>query len=490
MKKKETHFSRTIRAIAGENINVSALSRKVGIERTFLYKMINGSRKVTDRKDVYAIAMGMMMSEKETEQLAEAYYMDQDGPVIYKRRQMVKDILEEFSKYESAIENISGGPGAVTLMRNECCVRVCGKNAVMIWTKQLLNDENACVNSGIKVYIQPTQKQIMDIIYVNFGMCGKKNSIQHLICMDKHISSEDDNLYNLECIKNIIPLLLGDFQYDIYIYYETPVFDNTPLPYYLVTQEYVMLYSAGCDEALVIKEENVHSFFNSKFDQKVIQSRKLVERVENFGEELDNLSEYYQRNVHVYSVLQKEPCFGNILTPGLIKRLVRTDCIEAKKITQMLTQRMQLCRQRHLVTNSCFTEQGLQQMLCERKAAETRGFEDFYRELTDEDVYHILKNAVDHIEKMIFCPIVLKSARIHISERMSVNLFDGQHCVLLYHHPLNGNIQINIEESSIVMALQDFMDHLMDSEYAYSREESQAFFTEALSRYGKMCGKI
>ncbi len=76
------------------NMRIVELSNFVDLDRSNLYKIVNGSRKLPDKSYIQTIAEILCLTKEEIDELNQAYEIDEVGSYIYYRRKKVEEILE------------------------------------------------------------------------------------------------------------------------------------------------------------------------------------------------------------------------------------------------------------------------------------------------------------------------------------------------------------------------------------------------------------
>lgn len=79
-----------------KNVGAYALSRFCGLDRSSMYKMINGKRNPSSEEMVRKMAQFMQLTPQEKTDFMEAFYIAQMGAEVYYRRKAVQELIQDF----------------------------------------------------------------------------------------------------------------------------------------------------------------------------------------------------------------------------------------------------------------------------------------------------------------------------------------------------------------------------------------------------------
>ena len=87
-------------------VGVYPLSQFCGLDRSSMYKIINGKRTPSDEDVVRKMAQFMHLTPQEKSDFMDAFYIAQMGAEVYYRRKSVRELIETFSRREGRKEYI------------------------------------------------------------------------------------------------------------------------------------------------------------------------------------------------------------------------------------------------------------------------------------------------------------------------------------------------------------------------------------------------
>lgn len=246
--------------ITMKDVGVYPLSQFCGLDRSSMYKIINGKRKPAGEDVVRKMAQFMQLTPQEKIDFMNAFYIARMGAEVYYRRKSVGELIETFSCREGKKEYIfheaeiaklelNGGSGEIPF-RGAVHVR----HAIL----QLFFGEAVKEDGKISVLVQPDFDFAMELLQV-FGEQNPNLTIQHLFCMnnnEKMVSMRKN--YNLSCLQKILPICACGCDYRARYYYDnvTARLNEFRLfPYLILTEHCALAFSADYQNALLFREE-------------------------------------------------------------------------------------------------------------------------------------------------------------------------------------------------------------------------------------------
>ena len=81
--------------ITMKDVGVYPLSQFCGLDRSFMYKIINGKRNPSGEDVVRKMAQFMQLTPREKTDFMDAFYITQMGEEVYYRRKSVGELMED-----------------------------------------------------------------------------------------------------------------------------------------------------------------------------------------------------------------------------------------------------------------------------------------------------------------------------------------------------------------------------------------------------------
>src|SRR5699024_165829 len=152
------------RHVHGKNIKTYALAQYCGIDRSNMYKIINGKRKPTSLEMVHKMARFMHLSPAEEQELEEAYQITVTGYDNYCRRRDVMNFFSEFILSTEALpsfkygEDQPAGGQETALLASPAEVR-------QALFRMISSEMSRQTDGHIQLLVQPDASFLIDLIH-------------------------------------------------------------------------------------------------------------------------------------------------------------------------------------------------------------------------------------------------------------------------------------------------------------------------------------
>jgi len=247
-------FSSKIRSIIAESgIKIQQLSKTSQVERTFLQKIIKGTRRPSDLKMLNRILDAMTLTKSQREELIMLYKMDLLGRENYLRIQAVKEFIEEFHNSTWNRDNILKIKYKYELEEINEITAINGKDELYWNIKAVLEGLVSEGVSKLRILMQPDNELYMKLFYM-LSQLKEDIEIEHIMCLEKNIKNVESNIYNIDSIKNMLPFLINRKNYNINTFYdETSSRFNkfSVFPYMIIIENKVIAISADYSSGII-----------------------------------------------------------------------------------------------------------------------------------------------------------------------------------------------------------------------------------------------
>ena len=253
--------------IHNKNIKTYALAQYCNLDRSNMYKIIKGQRKPSSLEMVEKMCKFMHLSPSEQADMEESYHIALIGRENYYRRKAVQQFFEEFriptlQLPATSPSNASDYADNATLLHSHLEIN---RSLLYIIASELKKS-----GGKISLLIQPDYTFLMNILTAG-GYASSSVDIDHIICLNnnQNVSFARQN-YNLNCLRNILPLYSNHYQYNCYYYYDdidavTSAF--ALFPYAVITTEYACLISSDMQSGFITKDPESLKLFSYLFSQ-------------------------------------------------------------------------------------------------------------------------------------------------------------------------------------------------------------------------------
>lgn len=466
------------RHIHQKNIKTYALAQYCGIDRSNMYKIINGKRKPTSLEMVHKMARFMHLSPAEELELDEAYQITLTGYDNYFRRKNVMDFFTGFNlstaslpsfKYKAEQSIVSQES---TLLTSSLEV----KKALF----HIISAEMGQQTEGyIRLLLQPDASFLINLIHTEC-QADTKVHIEHIICLNNN--SEKTQLqknYNLNCLKQILPLCGSCPHYKCFYYYDdisarTGKF--TLFPYMVITSECVCLLTAELDKGYIIRSENACKVFSDMFINYRKASTLLLNQISNVTEQLTFVTEF----LHEYGpsfCFQMTPCFTPFLTLSMLEKYITMDIMARSEFISYFHEYIKNMKawQEQGKTYCIFSYEGVRHFLETGKINEYP--EDIYRSFDMHDRLILIRKLIQECKNERYRMLKEPIGNVEHELYLFINQQSGY---LMFSSPHTGEpVYLNIEEPGLLFTFYDFCENLDDSMF-YMPEETEIMINELL----------
>ena len=284
-----SEFSDKCRAyIAKSNTNVYQISKKSGLDRTMLQKMVKGT-KVPSPPFFEKFCEFLAINKVEKNELDQLFKIERIGRDVYTRRCEIEHLFKDFKNLKAATKNmlsdnwLNAAPQLVDALQSKQDIKLSTEVDLVDTMRYVINEE--CDNQQEPIIY-------MDVFdTVPFGLnqlirCGqrtdKKITCTQFVKFGRSDPSHNVVVENIRTLRTIFPFAFKfTHDYDVYYsYINGNRYDETYniWPHYVVTQSKVLLISEKGDEGLLINSSEIAGSY--------------IERLERMKENCDRLFDF------------------------------------------------------------------------------------------------------------------------------------------------------------------------------------------------------
>lgn len=487
-------FSKTLRDhIQRNNIKIQSLSKASGVDRTLIQKMIKGDRIPADKEILEKLIEALMLSPRQAKELREAYYIGRIGEDIYLRHLQVKEMLEGFC-YDSNISDIS-----ITTKYEHSLMNAAG-NGVFYGCKyinQLLKavlEEEASGKGIIKMIIQPSYEFLLKLLTILASESSLK--IDHIFFLQGQSNETDQNKYNLNCIKNIAPLLTSGCEYTPHIYYEdiSSHLNNASIfPYVIITGTYVITLTADFNTAILYQNTSFQTLFTSVFNGLKVHTIALVNKLKPL---LKTYGHYHfmdtEPGTGLYSIdfkysLYSQPCLSLFANRSLVEKYINISNMPLKERFIYIYEKSR----KHFFhkiesgfeLTSYFTLEGIDYFWQTGRFFDIP--DELYRPFEKKDCLYILNKFYEKCSEGKIHSFLINKAVFRLPENLIVSAAGDSSISIFYKVPKKDALHYIINEKSLTGSLYSYLEFLKHSDAVYSDEVTLELLKIQLDIYTK-----
>lgn len=492
-----SEFSDLLSSYIGEKeIKVYSLLDYCGLDRSTMYKIINGKRNPPSEEVFQKITDFLHLTPAEYRKFKEAYLVSKIGKELYYKRKYTENYLINFPKsfsrepvlfmddaqksgnYETQenpfTENISESHASEI---NGCAV-VSSHLELNHLLYYMISEEGKKSHGKIALLLQPDYSFLFNML--SSLKPGKNLKIEHTFCMSKQDQmTEHHELCNLSYLNKILPLYFADLDYRPYYFYEDLAAHShsfNGLSCMVLTSEYAVTCTSDYTMGIFYHDPSVVSMLWSLYDSYQDKCQPFIHALDYFPE---NGTEFIRTELFSTApsyILQPEACLVPFISERLLEKALVPEFPDRRKnILQIKT----LLKSNHAIVSTgqahvYFTKQGIVNFAVSGRIKEIP--ESFYRPLTVEERISLLKKILSCCRKGYYR--LLKKPLNHLSENLHLCV-SSTSGYLLFNNIHNHTICLLINEASILTTFMDYLASL-DEQQLFTGEETESFIKDII----------
>lgn len=468
-----TLFSTLLAAhIKNKNIRTYPLAQYCGIDRSNMYKLINGKRNPPSEAVVHKMSDFMKLTRPEHKELLEAYEITITGYETYYRRKNVQEFFSHFSDKAKKLPDVS--PCFTTTFRipdNSDSISFSGKTDLNQAIYSILAAESQNPEGCIKLLLQPDSGYFMEILsYIGKNNCNL--TIEHIICLNNNDNiTTDKRDYNLSCLQKIIPMYSTcPCNYIPLYYYDSIISHNSIfnlLSSMIVTSRHAFTFSPTLQYGILFTRKQTLQRFHTIFNDLRSETTPIVCKIDSIFTQLNYFDNLALGESMGFS-FQQEPCVIPLMPLSFPEKYLIGSLQDRSSFLESVTQYIQ--KQSDILkaspTQFSFTEKGVLNFLKTGRLFELP--DSIYRPLEYSDRILIIRNLINACKNQNYrmmhpdAPIADSNLCTYVTSRNGYLLFAAADGKLVY---------LNLEEPSLLLAFYDYLGAL-GNEFYYTSEET------------------
>lgn len=459
-----------------KDIKVGALAHYCNLERSTVYKFINGKRVPMSAELVEQIAHFIKLAPLETHRFREAWKMSHMGENTYYINKSIEHFLCNFpNKSSQPLCNFSSQNGITEYFpSNQNCLLLNSSQAVDSSVHQLLLSEASKTNGRVALLLQPDYPFLLHLL--STMQPAGSLQIEHIFSLNsaEHFT-ETHELYELYYLENVFPIYMNSLDYRIHCFYtdELSHCQNLfALPYMILTSEYAITCTSDYQMGILYQDNDIlqtlWNLFHSHQDlcQPIFQTFPIIEN------DLPSLFQYVantRNSADVIINIQPEACILPFLRKDLLEKIFNYNIPMADSVISMadtlFLDNIQRIRDKKFIIY--FTQYGITRFLQEGVLEEIPS--EFYHPLNIEQRIRILHEIAQCCHDGVYR--ILKKPLNHLSENLRMCIC-GNTCSLTYQTNSGKHMCCSITDPFLLQIFQNFFTNI-DPDVYYTSEESE-----------------
>ena len=465
-------FSQYLRdLIQVRQMNISALARLSGVERTALSKTLAGQR-VLPYDALDGLIYHLRLTPDEEGRLRDCYDAQFEKEGIRRSRAMVGRMFADLAELDFAppafeesrlLLDLEGYAGRRSIFN--------GTTNVQPLLRMVLSQELTRPDARVELTVPPTDAFLAGELLRRYldGRMGAE--VRQIIAFDASGAAEDINLHNLGCFCSIFPIcLLSKRHYHPYYYYDDTlaVRYTDPYPYFLVTHGCVVCLSESGGQAMLLRGEDQVEGYHRHFQTLLERCHPLIQYTADPVEILESYDGCTDDDG--FYMVMDQPCFGRFYDEATIGRYLRPELPFHDRLEEVARRRFGRLRSVERFY-TLFTRSGVERF------CRTGSLDDFpvafVAPFPPEMRRQLLNALAGHIRSgditgRILSPGVFPDyLSMTTSQRSGVGFFTTEYFPLQ-----DGFCSVQVKEPDLCRAFHGWLTHLPASTQALGAEET------------------
>ena len=434
--------------IKTKKINIKKCAEYFQIDRSTLYKIIRGERKIPSRDFIQQISQYLYLTNDEKKELLNAYEIDRIGEFRYYCRQHVSSFLKEATLLDN--RSFTTPDTLDSILKTG---HYTNKYDVEYLLYELSLLESKEKKPHIRIFGQPTHA-----LYL-LRIVSSHIPITHLFCLNNtNELTKDNQFYNLTVLTNIMPLIFNNDHYSPYYYYNEINAINNHLcffPNMILTHKYLLIYTTDHSSGILYERGDTYDAYEELFNQYLKETKCLITNEDHRSDMIEDFN-YILYAPSIGALYQEDDPFPVSLKDNDFIESFKRHSIHLKQYLKSNTD--------HL--SGLYTLQGLRHFV---DTGYTTDFpQQFYHPLTIIDRIKILRRLKNFMNsyslQLVDIPEYSDTSFLIIVMNMNTLYFQIVSA--------SGTVKtIQLHEASLVMAFNDYYLYIVE-ERCLSKEDA------------------
>lgn len=465
--------------IKNKDIRTFSLAQYCEVDRSNMYKLINGKRNPSSEYMVHRMSEYMKLTNSEHKEFVEAYQISMIGSDVYYRRKNVQKFLDYFEEQKNFYPSRELFLPEYRPLPEQAPIFISDKKELKNVVHMIISLAGKA-DGEIKIVLQPENTVVTEAI------CDTQGGYftEHIFCLNNSKSKSKEVEYNLLALRNIIPLYYQDHcKYSPYFYYDDITARESIFHLFhsmIVTSDYALLFSEELRQGVLFSQKEIAEKFKAVFEQLKKEARPIVEQIQNIEDQLTYFDEadFARRKGFEF---QQQPCFMPLMPVEFVDKYLVEE-LPGREVFLRATENYLRMLQNHMGNGSwswsiMFTREGLEDFLKTGEFYELP--KEIYRKPSQKDKKQLVQNLIWACQLEHY-----KMLRPEASiARCKINIYTtNKKGCLMFKTAGNQMIWLTLGEHGILHAFNDYLASL-EADSFYTAEETVEILRELLEKY-------
>ena len=479
-------FSDTLtRYIEHKNIKVFSLAKYCNLDRSTMYKILNGKRNPPSSEVFEKMTQFMHLTPIEYNFLKETLEITQVGPDTYYTRKSVENFICQFPDQPATdITGSSFSPDPVSEQCQTDCISLVSQQHIDYYVHQMILSESVHADGKIAMFIQPDYKFLFSLLASLHASASLK--IDHIFCVGtEYAFTKDHQLINLKYLREIFPLYMAGLNYSLWYYYDriqSHYYNFNLFPCMILTSDAAIMCTADYQTGFYYTNPEcvttLWTLFKNNQDKCSILFKPVSMSPENHLMLFDSIDDStIEAEKHITGI-QPEACLTPFITKDILLDRFNHDLPQSDYMITSLAAIFAKNKTRisHDNFRIYFTERGALHF------AETGLIEEFpdefYHPFTISQRIYLLKEIQMCCEKDFYR--ILREPLRQLPENLHLCVREND-CELTYNTNNGKTVFLIICENQLFEIFNDYLSNMDESNY-YTPQEAIAILQRIIDK--------
>ncbi len=469
-----------------KNVNVYSMAQFCDLDRSTMYKFINGKRRPSSISLVRKMADFMLLTPAEYQLLLRGvpdfpcrpgnlFPAEIHLEIPPKSRKVYQRFPCQFHK--------DRGPFYPPPLAEMTVLD--GQSQITNCMFEILAQEAQEEQGKIQIFMDPDFSSIIDYL-ASLGCRNHSLQIEHIFCMDNTQQLMDNGQnYNLYCLEQILPLYTCGCLYNAYYFYDTMFTRKNTLEIFsvmLITSRYALLFTRDRSQGILFGNRASVQLYRNIFGRFYPSVSSFADKVTDVISQIQRLISFDFGEKDIY-IFQPLPCLTYCLPEEFLNRYLYPDLPGREHVLGMLSDFIRRTKDSFSERRPyfLFTEQGVRDFL---ETGRVPDYPDYvYAPFSIRDRMFLIQEIMKKCLPQQLC--MLK--KNYFYSNRSISIFSSPHSGYLFLPVCNEadsceQIYLDITESHLVSSFYDFLLYLKEN-FCYSPDETGKVLRRILQEF-------
>ena len=468
--------------ITQKQIKILSLAKYCDIDRSSMYKVMNGKRNPPSKDILEKMAHFMHLTPLEQQKLEEAWKITRMGEELYFKRKSVENFICHFPSIPaSSVEQLYTVDKLSSDSSSDCMV-LSSREHINHVLHQIFLRETTKTKGRIALFLQPDYDFLFKLLAT---MPASGNlTINHLLCFTTSDEFTDKKeLINLKYVHTMFPLYIAGLDYHTWYFYDKvhSHYHNFNLfPCMILTSDAAITCTADYQTGLLYQNPDVLNMLWQMFHTYQGQCSSLFDPAaftpDNYMEIFSRMFDSNFENSALIGI-QPEACITPFLSGDFLSGIFNHSLPAGQEILHQADESFRKNKKKldkghfHIY----FTARG---MLHFAQSGRTEEIPDiFYRPLNKEERIYILQQVAASCNNGSYR--ILKEPLHNLPRNLHLCI-SGNTGTMIFRSNAGLSTVLTLQEYSLINTFQDYMENLEETSF-YSLSEAVSYIQQLIN---------